>query len=239
MTKNSPDPSDRIGFWDKIRLAIHWRVAIDFLGDKAAVIFHLKGSRDPHGLSGFAAGFAKAWAGNVKFRIGYDNPDHEFFQITSRTYILGIPNLREYLDSAATGTARETFEGENGSIHEFDSDDDGDSDLASEDMSAFAEPELEQAYWIKTCAKCSGGVRWGMGLRFERACREDTCDDANCKDRPVFERRCRIFEFIPHWDVHTKTLKTAPRDSHGEVSTFSPVLSNADSLFLTRLFICS
>lgn len=217
MTKNSPDPSDRIGFWDKIRLAIHWRVAIDFLGDKAAVIFHLKGSRDPHSLSAFGAGFAKAWSGNVKFRIGYDNPDHEFFQITSRTYILGIPNLREYLDSAATGTVREWVEGENGSIHEIDSDDDED-DAASEDMSAFAEPELEQAYWIKTCAKCSGGVRWGMGLRFERACREGTCTDPACQDRPVFERKCRLFDFIPHWDVHTKTPKTAPRDSNGNVS---------------------
>ncbi|GAA5901240.1 uncharacterized protein JCM6883_000150 [Sporobolomyces salmoneus] len=220
MTKNSPDPSDRIGFWDKIRLAIHWRVAIDFLGDKAAVIFHLKGSRDPHGLSGFGAGFAKAWAGHVKFRIGYDNPDHEFFQITSRTYILGIPNLREYLDSAATGTARETFEGADGSIYGLDSDDgtaEDDQDAASDDMSAFAEPELEQAYWIKTCAKCSGGVRWGMGLRFERACREGSCENDACKDRPIFERKCRIFDFIPHWEVHTKTPKTAPRDPNDEL----------------------
>ncbi|GAA5985459.1 hypothetical protein JCM5350_004004 [Sporobolomyces pararoseus] len=217
MTKNSPDPSDRIGFWDKIRLAIHWRVAIDFLGDKGSVIFHLKGSRDPHSLSGYGAGFAKAWAGNVKFRIGYDNPDHEFFQITSRTYILGIPNLREYLDTAATGTARETFEGVDGSIHSFDSDDEAGSDVVSEDLSAFAEPELEQAYWIKTCAKCSGGVRWGMGLRFERACREETCEDPACQDRPVFERRCRIFDFIPHWKVHTKTPKTTPRDSNGKL----------------------
>jgi len=220
ITKNSPDPSDRIGFWDKIRLAIHWRIAIDFVGYKAAVIFHLKGSRDPHSLSGFGAGFAKAWIGDVKFRIGFDNPDHEFFQITSRIYILGIPNLREYIDSAATGTARETSNGSDGSIRTADSEEEEEGeDLMSEDMSAFAEPELEQAYWIKTCAKCVGGVRWGMGLRFERACREDTCDEAACKGHPTFERKCRFFDFIPHWEVKTKTLKTAPRDDKGEVST--------------------
>ncbi|GAA5929891.1 uncharacterized protein JCM15063_004656 [Sporobolomyces koalae] len=216
ITKNSPDPSDRIGFWDKVRLALHWRVAIDFLGDKAAVIFHLKGSRDPHSLSAYGAGFAKAWAGNVKFRIGYDNPDHEFFQITSRMYILGIPNLREYLDTAITGNAREVFESADGSLHTAGSED-LEEDAISEDLSAFEEPELEQAYWIKTCAKCRGGVRWGLGLRFERACRDDSCDDPLCQDRPIFERRCRFFDFKPHWEVRTKTLKTAPRDKHGNL----------------------
>ncbi|GAA6060439.1 hypothetical protein JCM10212_000032 [Sporobolomyces blumeae] len=215
MTKNSPDPSDRIGFWDKVRLQFHWRLAIDFVGDKASVVFHLKGSRDPHSLSEYGAGFAKSWTGNVKWRIGYDNPDYEFFQITSNSYVLGIPNLREYFDSASAGAATQASNSpDNASVRSGETDFD---DAMSDDMSAYDVPELEKAYWIKICAKCVGGVRWGMGLRCERTCRDDECTEAGCRGRPTFERQCRFFDFIPHWEVKTKTRRTAERKPDGSL----------------------
>ncbi|CEQ42515.1 SPOSA6832_04335, partial [Sporobolomyces salmonicolor] len=193
LTKASPDPSDRLGFWDKIRLQLHWRVQINFDGPKAGVIFHLKGSRDPYALTGFGSGFAKAWRANVKFLIGFDNPDREFFQILSEEYILGIPNLREYIDTAATGMSKNLSDGDDSSAHgstagfaEYDGASDAD------------EIEEESAYWIKICAKCINGVRWGMGLVPERTCRDD-CEHDGCRGLSPFHRQCRIFDFIPHW----------------------------------------
>lgn len=232
LSKASPDPSDRLGFWDKIRLQLHWRVLFQFEGPRASVIFHLKGSRDPYALTGFGAGFAKAWKGNVQFRIGFDNPDHEFFQILSEEYILGIPNLRDYIDAAATGAvlrhaeqlerddrsvltggsvAGSTFEGET---------DDGTA-------SSINEATEESNYWIKVCAKCINGVRWGLGLVCERTCREEVCSKAGCKERSTFHRQCRFFDFIPHWEVHTKTSAAVAND--GEVRSFIPPLSVSSS----------
>ncbi|GAA5897882.1 hypothetical protein JCM6882_005104 [Rhodosporidiobolus microsporus] len=215
LSKPSPDPSDRIGFWDKIRLQLHWRVHFRFEGPRASVIFHLKGSRDPYALTGFGAGFAKAWKGNVQFRIGFDNPDHEFFQVLSEEYILGIPNLRDYVDAAATGAlAREVGADEDdrsargASIAETY---EGQSDNASVNDSDVDE---ESNYWIKICAKCINGVRWGLGLKCERTCR-DECSKPGCRDQSTFHRQCRFFDFIPHWQVHTKTR--ASIGPHGEV----------------------
>ncbi|GAA6011720.1 hypothetical protein JCM10207_004222 [Rhodosporidiobolus poonsookiae] len=214
LSKPTPDPSDRLGFWDKIRLQLHWRIHFVFDGPQASVIFHLKGTRDPYALTGFGAGFAKAWKGNVQFRIGFDNPDHEFFQILSDEYILGIPNLRDYIDAAATGAmprevtaddGRDDRSATGGSAR-YDDDDDGES---------FDESNEESHYWIKVCAKCINGVRWGLRLDCERTCR-DECTKPGCQEQSTFHRQCRLFDFIPHWQVHTKTKASV--GVHGEVA---------------------
>ncbi|GAA6043699.1 hypothetical protein JCM8097_007486 [Rhodosporidiobolus ruineniae] len=219
LSKPSPDPSDRLGFWDKIRLQLHWRVLIEFEGPRASVIFHLKGTRDPYALTGFGAGFAKAWKGNVQFRIGFDNPDREFFQILSDEYILGIPNLRDYVDAAATGALPREIEAAEGDDRSARSAmtgsvdgayDAGDDNGSVDDSTA----DEESNYWIKVCAKCINGVRWGLGLVPERTCR-DECTKSGCKERSTFHRQCRFFDFIPHWQVHTKTA--ASIGPHGEV----------------------
>lgn len=73
LSKAPADPSDRLGFWDKVRLILHWVVEINFIGSKTDVVLHLKGSRDPYELLGSGAGFAKVWRGNVKFLLGHEN----------------------------------------------------------------------------------------------------------------------------------------------------------------------
>lgn len=96
LTKAPPDPSERVGFWDKIRLILHWRIAVNFLGD-GPVHFILKGSRNPYNLQDTGAGFALSWLGHVRFRIGFDNPDREFLQITSDAFELGVPGKSLFL----------------------------------------------------------------------------------------------------------------------------------------------
>jgi hypothetical protein len=90
LTKAPPDPSERMGFWDKLRLILHWRIAINFLGE-GPLHFILKGSRNPYSLQGPGAGFALCWSGNVRWTMGFPNDDREFFQIRSDTFLLGIP----------------------------------------------------------------------------------------------------------------------------------------------------
>lgn len=230
LSKPSPDPSDRIGFWDKIRLQLHWRVLIQFEGPRASVIFHLKGSRDPYALTGFGAGFAKAWKGNVQFRIGFDNPDREFFQVLSEEYILGIPNLRNYVDAAATGATAQELDGDRGRDDRsvYNESVDGTYDETQGSVNESQADDEESNYWIKICAKCINGVRWGLGLVCEQTCREN-CVQPGCKEQSTFHRKCRFFDFIPHWEVHTKT--SASIGPNGEVRR--PVLppSPLPSLF--------
>jgi len=225
LTKASPDPSERIGFWDKIRLQLHWRIRLLCPGPTASAIFHLKGSRDPYALTGFGAGFAKSWKGNVELRLGHDNPDYEFFQVSSDKYVLGIPNLREYIDSAATGSfssdsldseragseagdAQSADSAAGGSAYAASTLGDGDDDLDGAGYDSATDTSGDEddiEYWLKVCAKCINGVRWGMAVRLEHTCRDGECDKPSCLGLPTFHRQCRRFEFIPHWQVHTKT----------------------------------
>lgn len=90
LTKSPPDPSERMGFWDKIRLKLHWRICIDFEGE-GPLHFILKGSRDPYSLEHTGAGFALCWSKSVRWQIGHKNNENEFFQIHSKEFVLAVP----------------------------------------------------------------------------------------------------------------------------------------------------
>lgn len=188
LTKPPADPSPRIGFWDKIRLIMHWRVTIHFEGDSDVVV-HLKGSRDPYQVLGAGAGYAKVWRGDVRFLIGHDNPDHEVWQITSRDYVLGIPNLKEYVDSAAAG-----------SVSTQDRPEDPQDDSSSSLPWSGHTNRSRLTEFLKVTAKLSNGVRWGMGLKLERTCR-DGCAKCDDHGHSTFHRECRFFDFVPHYEV--------------------------------------
>ncbi|RUP43864.1 hypothetical protein BC936DRAFT_136619 [Jimgerdemannia flammicorona] len=92
FTRPPVDPSPKVGFWDKIRLMIHTRSTINFVGN-GDVSLVIKGTRDPYELKSRGAGLAKMWKRGVQIRIGHENPDGEFLQVESEQYVFGVPDL--------------------------------------------------------------------------------------------------------------------------------------------------
>lgn len=143
FTKPQLDPSERVGFWDKIRLSFHSRVRIAWKGD-GDVHFCLKGTRDPYQVTGNGAGFLMCWRNDVRWSINSDDDPKRFMTVDSGEYVLAIPDFSHY--------AREEVRRNN----ENDS-------VASEDSLKTS------AAFKKVVMKLSGRVQWMAGLVFEQA----------------------------------------------------------------------
>lgn len=143
FTKPPVDPSDRVGFWDKIRLSFHSRVNVAWKGD-GDVHLCLKGSRDPYSVTGNGAGLVMVWRNDVRWNIAQSVDPRQFMTVNSGDYILAVPDYNSY--------ARRTQEDISG---------DGDSGLSSVSMK-------REAIFKKVVMKLSGNVQWLAGLMFER-----------------------------------------------------------------------
>lgn len=143
FTKPQLDPSDRVGFWDKLRLSQHSRINVAWKGD-GDVHLKLKGSRDPYVVTGLGAGFIMCWRNNVQWGIHQDDDPKKFMSVTSGEYVLAIPDYSHQAreTQAATG---------------------GDSDSISSRSSTKG-----SAIFKKVIMKLSGNVRWLAGLVLER-----------------------------------------------------------------------
>ncbi|SPO27524.1 uncharacterized protein UTRI_10641 [Ustilago trichophora] len=211
VTPPPHDPSPKLGFWDKLPLILHGHVNFKF-EDEGGFNIHMKGSRDPYDIEGQAAGWVKSWKGNVELRIGYDNPEKEFFQILSHEYVLAVPDLCDYVDHAATGVLGGS-DHHSGRHHHLQHGRDGEEsyhdsyDRKSADASVTSSMYryMKDPTFRKVVIKLTNGVRWGAGLHGERTCDEETCPrHPKCHGEP-FYRECREFKRINHWDVVPKT----------------------------------
>ncbi|KAK5001856.1 hypothetical protein LTR28_012145, partial [Elasticomyces elasticus] len=143
FTKPAIDPSDRVGFWDKIRLSFHSRVRVAWKGD-GDVHLTLKGSRDPYVVTGQGAGFVMVWRNDVCWNIAQDSDPRKFMTVDSGDYILAVPDFNHY---ARHGLEREEWKQEN----------------------SFSTNSVKKgAVFKKVVMKLSGNVRWMAGLVFER-----------------------------------------------------------------------
>ncbi|KAL9612979.1 MAG: hypothetical protein Q9167_002456 [Letrouitia subvulpina] len=142
FTKPQVDPSEKTGFWDKIRLSVHSRVTVAWKGD-GDVHLKLKGSRDPYVVTGYGAGFIMCWRNGVRWDIHRENDPKKFMTVTSGEYVLAIPDYSHQ--------ARENVRSR---------DDDGSISSTSSQRSG--------AMFKKVVMKLSGNVRWLAGLVFER-----------------------------------------------------------------------
>jgi hypothetical protein len=246
FTRPPIDPSEKLGFWDKIRHIIHTRTRIAFGGDFAVC---LKGTRDPYDLLGRGAGFVKIWSKEVQWLLGYQNPQNEFMQILSQEYMLAVPDIvnGSYVVKHILPTAGEPPKSRQRSettsatlspptqVGHADMRKSKTTDLASSSGLSTSSPDF-RSFWptdsmgrssssnltTKTCferkhlqkigLKLSGGVRWGLGCKYERTC-ESHC--LKCGE----EGNCRLLDFIPHYRIKYSTpANVAKRFDGGKVS---------------------
>ncbi|PWY88937.1 hypothetical protein BO70DRAFT_285759 [Aspergillus heteromorphus CBS 117.55] len=143
FTKAEIDPSDRVGFWDKIRLSFHSRMRVLWKED-GDVHFRMKGSRDPYVVTGFGSGFVMCWRKDVKLEIHTGDDPKELLSVTSGEYVLAIPDYSNEARYMAEATAQDVES----------------SSISSEQKNA--------AQFKKVVMKLSGDVKWAAGLVFER-----------------------------------------------------------------------
>ena len=184
FTKPQIDPSDRVGFWDKIRLSAHSRVHVEWKGDgdvhlklkgmrirlfdRSQMLTGFQGSRDPYVVTGQGAGFVMCWRNNVNWGIHQNDEPKQFMTVTSGEYVLAIPDYsHEARERDSSGR-------------------DGESMTTSSSLK-------NGAIFKKVVMKLSGNVRWMAGIVFER----DLAEGA------------RSFKFLPHYEVTLRTPEKA------------------------------
>ncbi|EXJ55206.1 hypothetical protein A1O7_08132 [Cladophialophora yegresii CBS 114405] len=161
FTKPEIDPSERVGFWDKIRLSFHSRLVVNWKGD-GDVQFRLKGTRDPYVVTGYGAGFVMCWRNDVQWLIHQVDDPREFMTVKSGEFVLAVPDY--------------SHEARRSSEQQMRNDSDSVSSISSTGKSA--------ALFKKVIMKLSGNVQWTAGLVFER----DVADDIRSSEfRPHYD----------------------------------------------------
>lgn len=143
FTKPQLDPSEKVGFWDKLRLSFHSHVNMTWVGG-GDVQLMLKGTRDPYVVTGHGAGLVMVWRNNVQLNIWKEEDPQKFMTVDSGDYLLAVPDFSRY--------ARESPLLDPTQAHA---------------SNAWAGP-LTEASLKKVVMKLSGKVQWRLGLVFER-----------------------------------------------------------------------
>ncbi|KAK9469996.1 mitochondrial protein from FMP27-domain-containing protein, partial [Dipodascopsis tothii] len=151
FTKPPVDPSEKVGFWDKIRLIFHSRMRLAWTEGDLHLL--LKGSRDPYQINGAGSGFVMCWRNNVVWQINPTADPNQFMRVDSGEYILAIPDFSSYSRSSAS----------------LDSYEESASILSS--FTALSDDQ-PRAPFRKIVMKLSGDVRWLVGVLFENELRD-------------------------------------------------------------------
>ncbi|QQK42440.1 UPF0648 protein [Penicillium digitatum] len=179
FTKSEIDPSEPVGFWDKIRLSFHSRIKVLWKED-GDVHLRLKGSRDPYVVTGFGSGFVMCWRRDVQLDVHTSDNPMEFITVTSGEYVLAIPDYSAEARWANEATTEEL------------------------DNSSASSEQKNAAHFKKVIMKLSGDVKWSAGLVFER----DVENDARSfSSKPHYEVVLKNPEFVEplqrsHYDAY-------------------------------------
>lgn len=221
FTKPPMDPSERVGFWDKIRLNFHSRIDVNWKGD-GDVHLCLKGSRDPYVVTGLGAGFVMVWRNKVRWRIAQDDDPRKFMTVDSGDYVLAVPDYNHY--------ARQLQE----------------EDSQPSYTSSSIDSNRTTAAFKKVIMKLSGNVQWMAGLTFERELDGnrrsfDFCPHYKVKLRhpdyakaPPGQEYDAFRTFRSHW-IHAAIAISAPQDRNWDVTNLQPS-KNYNSVHLTPRF---
>ncbi|KAF2759068.1 hypothetical protein EJ05DRAFT_331582 [Pseudovirgaria hyperparasitica] len=222
FTKPAIDPSERVGFWDKIRLTFHSRINVHWKGD-GDVHLILKGSRDPYMVTGHGAGFVMCWRNDVRWSLCRHDDPKKFMTVDSGNYVLAIPDLGHYARILA------------------------DPEISDADSVHSGLSNRHQASFKKTIMKLSGRVQWLAGLVFERNLERASNrsfefiphykvvlknpEFAKCANNKVYD----AFRGFRSNHIHLSIAVSAPHDRDWSVANLKPS-SNYNSVHLTPRF---
>ncbi|KAK0653480.1 UPF0648 protein C3H5.09c [Lasiodiplodia hormozganensis] len=219
FSKAAMDPSDKVGFWDKIRLSFHSKINIAWKGDGDVHVI-LKGSRDPYKVTGDGAGFTLCLRNDVQLNICQEDDPKKFLTVDSGVAIFAVPDLSHY--------ARMVEQEE------------------SDSESIISGSSFKQgASFRKTAMKLSGNVRVMIGLVFER---EDNGKrsfdfgphyDVILKHpdyaKPFEGKEYDAFRDFRSHHIHMSVAIAAPHDRDWSVAN-TKASSNYNSVHLTPRF---
>lgn len=196
FSKPPIDPSDKLGFWDKIRAVFHSRIT--FHWKESDVHLLLKGSANPYNLLGESAGFVMVWRNNVVLAVNQNNDPKKLFEVHSDDYLMAVPDYslqeREYLLRAITF--------QKGLI----------SPTNFEESTTFQ----------KVVMKFTGQVVWYCGLLFEREIEKGTNKGRTFNFKPHYDVILKKPEYID--DIKSYDAYTDFRSDylHMSISVISP-----------------
>ncbi|GMM34504.1 Fmp27 protein [Saccharomycopsis crataegensis] len=192
FTKPPLDPSDKVGFWDKLRANIHGRV--NFKLNALDIVF--KGSRDPYKMLNPDAGFMLSFSDNVVLDVNKDDNPKEFIVVTSNKIRWVAPNLiseplliwsRSSKDSVFLPASRDL---NINNLSGFYLSDDGTTEFGSNINDVIQ--EFYEKIVINLSADSTNPVMFKCGVMFER----NTYDGSGRTD-----------QFVPHYTVQLKNPK--------------------------------
>ncbi|GBB96916.1 hypothetical protein RclHR1_02870014 [Rhizophagus clarus] len=196
FTKPNPDPSEAVGFWDKMRMMMHVRILAEFKGS-GDLLFYAKGSRDPYLVTGRGAGFVLCWSKNVEIRLGFPNDQNEVLQVDSEEFTCAIPNLAAVVSDGSLSADNTGLESklQNESLTDSET-----STIRTLNSPNTTVDDVLHGNILKRIMKLCGGVRYGMGVHFQKLCNNDHGPCSTCGG----QRKCRLTDFIPHYEIITR-----------------------------------
>lgn len=190
FTKPPIDPSEKVGFWDKMRANFHARFLFKFMKAGGLHIL-LKGSKDPYAIGGVSSGFVLCFKENVMLAVNKDDDPKDFILAEAEEISFNAPNLfakplliwsqptqsAVLLSDTASNYHKSAFGYYLSDVSEIDSS---------------QSSTLQRNYIDKCVIRLSGGVSLNLGFNFERKI-DGSLD--------------RTSEFIPHYDIVLRNPK--------------------------------
>ncbi|KAI5969813.1 FMP27 [Candida margitis] len=194
FSKPPVDPSQKLGFWDKLKYVLHGSCVIK---TRKSLEVGFKGSRDPYELLSTSGGFVLSFRKNVVWKINKDDDSRNFFDITSDKVSWYIPN---YLATPLLAWTRSSID----SVYLPDSPHFITTCFGYylEDSATKPDFNLLNKVFGKNVISLSGGIEFHVGFLLQRK--------ADGK---------RVEDFKPHYDVHLINPKYC-EDGHDSYAGF-------------------